>query len=208
MEEEREAVRLIIDSLKEAGEQWFRNAIDADIFERRITGKFNVFEGGEHHSLPKQAKGNLPTNQILIMPPSGKHKEEILGLWMCWNFEDDPFEFRLFIGQWAIVKGSKTFLAFRYEAPELGDKHNFYHCQPCRNFGDKVEVPNAALVSEHFPTIPIAASNIVELTVCALLACMGHKNLFEFRKKMLMSSHNDTQQLRKAFLRFRSSSAP
>lgn len=203
MYEEREAVRLILDSLQAAGLSWYRHAktTEVDMFERRISGNFSIFDGGEHHTLPKKPAGNLPTKKILVMPPSGSEEDEILGLWLRWDFETTPFAFRLFVGQWAKVDDAKTFIAFRFEAPEKGDKHDFYHCQPCRNFGDKERVPHAALVSEHFPTIPVNASNIVELTVCALMACMGHSHLKAFGRKHLRNSAADNGPLKAALAR-------
>lgn len=203
MYEEREAVRLILDSLKTAGLNWYRHAktTEVDMFERRISGNFAIFDGGEHHNLPRKPVGSLPTRKILVMTPSGSEEEEILGLWLRWDFDKKPFAFRLFIGQWAKVEGTKTFLAFRYDAPEKGDKHDFYHCQPCRNFGEKEHVPNAAVVSQHFPTIPINASNIVELTVCALMACMGHSHLKDFSRKLMRNPAADNARLKAAFAR-------
>lgn len=76
----------------------------------------------------------------------------------------------------------------RIDVPEQGEEHNYYHCQPWRNFGDKDLVPNAALVSQRFPTIPLNASNIVELTVCTLMASMGHKKMKGFVRKLLGDS--------------------
>ena len=203
MDKEREAVRLLLESLKADGLNWYRRAKIAEVrmFERRVSGNFSIFESGEHHTLPNKPVGSLPSRKILIMRPSGSEQEEILGLWLRWNFDVAPFAFRLFIGQWAKVNGTKTFIAFRFEAPEQGDKHDYFHCQPCRNFGDKELVPNAALVSEHFPTIPINASNIVELTVCALMACMGHKDVKAFIRHLLRNSAADNAPLKSAFSR-------
>lgn len=203
MYEEREAVRLILESLKAAGLDWYRRSktAEVDMFERRISGNFSIFEGVEHTTLPRKPAGSLPAKKILVMPPSGSEQEEILGLWLRWNFDANPFAFRLFIGQWAKVDGAKTFIAFRFEAPEHGDKHDYFHCQPCRNFGDKELVPHAALVSEHFPTIPINATNIVELTVCALMACMGHNDVKAFVRNLLRNSAADNGPLKAAFSR-------
>lgn len=203
MYEEREAVRLILESLKTQGLGWFRHAKSeqADVFAHRTSGNFSIFEGGEHHTLPKKPIGSLPAKKILVMQPSGSEQEEILGLWMRWDFDKNPFAFRLFLGQWAKVDGTKTFIAFRFEAPEEGEKHNFFHCQPCRNFGDKELVPHAALVSEHFPTIPINATNIVELTMCALKACMGQSGVKKFVQKLLSDPAADNAPLKAAFKR-------
>lgn len=190
MTEQHDAVVLMLDRLKAEGLEWYRGAKaeDVDLFERRISGNFSIFEGGEIHTIGRKPKGSFPAKKILVMPPSGREEEAILGLWLRWDFESVPFEFRLFLGQWSEIEGKKTFIAFRFESPELGEEHNYYHCQPCRNFGDKVTVPNAALVSQRFPTIPVNASNIVELTVCALMASMGHKRMKGFVRKLLRES--------------------
>lgn len=203
MYEEREAVRLMLERLKDAGLKWYRHAktTEVDMFERRISGNFSILDSGEHHTLPRKPAGSLPSKKILLMPPSGSEEEEILGLWLRWNFEAEPFAFRLFVGQWAKVEGTKTFIAFRFEAPETGDKHDYFHCQPCRNFGDKENVPNAALISEHFPTIPVKADNIVELTLCALMSCMGHSDAKAFVRKLLRDSAADNVPLRTAYSR-------
>lgn len=190
MTEQHDAVVLILDRLKTEGLEWYRGAKseDVDFFQRRISGSFSIFESGEIHTIGRKPKGSFPAKKILVMPPSGREEEAILGLWLRWNFEADPFEFRVFLGQWSEVDGNKTFLAFRFEAPEQGEEHNYYHCQPCRNFGDKDLVPNAALVSQRFPTIPLNASNIVELTLCTLMASMGHKKMKSFVRKLLRDS--------------------
>lgn len=190
MTEHREAVVLILDRLKAEGLEWYRSAKAEDValFERRISGSFSIFDGGEIHTVGRKPKGSFPSKKILVMPPSGREEEAILGLWLRWDFEAEPFEFRLFLGQWSEIDGQKTFIAFRFEAPEQGEEHNYYHCQPCRDFGDREMVPNAALVSHRFPTIPLNASNIVELTVCALMSSMGQKKMKGFVRKLLRES--------------------
>jgi hypothetical protein len=205
MAEEHDAVILILDRLKNEGLEWYRHAelADVDMFERRISGNFLIFEGGELHTIGRKPAGSLPSKKILVMRPSRREDEAILGLWLKWNFTTNPFEFRLFVGQWSEIGGKKTFNAFRFDAPEVGDQHNYYHCQPCSDFGDKDPVPHAALVSHSFPTIPINASNIVELTICALMACMGYKDMKAFVKKLLRdSSAAGNEFLKQAYLRF------
>lgn len=203
MADEHDAVILLLERLKSEGLEWFRHAktADVDMFERRISGNFSVFETGEIHTIGRKPASSFPANKILVMRPSAREKEAILGLWLRWNFDADPFEFRLFVGQWSEIDTQRTFIAFRFEAPETGDEHNYYHCQPCRNFGDKAVVPNAALVSQRFPTIPINASNIVELTVCALMACMGNKDTKAFVRKLLRDSAADNVPLKAAYAR-------
>lgn len=187
MTEQYEAVVLILQRLQTQGLEWYRRAKTEDVgmFERRISGSFSIFETGEIHTIGRKPRGTLPAKKILVMAPSGREDEAILGLWLRWDFLADPLEFRVFLGQWSEIDGQKTFLGFRFEAPEKGEEHDYYHCQPCRDFGDRDVVPNAALVSHRFPTIPLNASNIVELTVCALMASMGHKKMKNFMRQLL-----------------------
>ncbi|WBY08132.1 hypothetical protein PIB19_00825 [Sphingomonas sp. 7/4-4] len=203
MSDEHDAVILLLERLKTEGLNWYRNAktSDVDMFERRISGNFSIFEGGEIHTIGRKPTGSFPSKKILIMPPSGREDEAILGLWLKWDFAANPFEFRLFLGQWSEIGGIKTFIAFRFEAPETGEQHCYYHCQPCRDFGDRDPVPHAALVSHRFPTIPLNATNIVELTVCALMASMGNKAMKSFVQKLLRDSAADNAPLKAAYSR-------
>jgi hypothetical protein len=130
----------------------------------------------------------------------GNSKCKFLLSWHKWDFAANPFEFRLFLGQWSQIRSTKTFIAFRFEAPEMREQHNYHHCQPCRDFGDRNPVPHAVLISQRFPTIPVNATNIVELTICALMACMGHKGMKAFVRKLLRdSSAADNAPLKTAY---------
>ena len=204
MTDHYDAVTLILERLKTEGLSWYRSAArsDVDVFERRVSGNFSVFDSGELHQIGRKPAGSLPSKKILIMPPLGKEKESVLGMWLRWDFDADPYEFRLFLGHWSEIEGEKSFIAFRFEAPEKGEEHDFYHCQPCRNFGDKDKVPHAVPVSEHFPTVPINASNIVELTACAIMAVFGRKETRRFFQKMMRESGFSTNNaLRTAYAR-------
>ena len=187
MEEQYEAVRLILDRLYKEGLEWYRaaDAEEADLFANRITGTFSKFEGAEIHVIGRKPKGSFPGRSILLMQPAPKEKDALLALWLRWDFEATPMEYRVFVGQWSVIEGERSFIAFRFEAPEQGDEHDYFHCQPCRNFGDKLIVPGAALVSDRFPTIPLNASNIVEVTMCAIMAALGRRKMRKFVQGLL-----------------------
>ncbi len=187
MSEHYEAVRLILDRLKSHGLEWYRNSVldEDEYFKRPAAGGFGMFDGREIHEIGSKLNGSFPKKKFLIMQPGAKEKDAVLGLWLRWDFRDGSCEFRVFLGQWSVVDQKETFGAFRFETPETGDEHDYYHCQPCRNFGDKEPVKDAALLSERFPTIPLNASNIVELTMCALLAALGRKRTKAFVRRLL-----------------------
>lgn len=200
MTEHFEAVRLILDRLNSKGLDWFRNSIlDENEFLRRPASEgFSVFEGNEIHEIGAKPRGSFPGKKFLIMEPGAKETDAVLGLWLRWDFRDGKHEFRLFLGQWSVVDQKETFGAFRFETPESGNEHNYYHCQPCRNFGDKEKLKDSVLFSERFPTIPLNASNIVEQTLCALLAAFGRQKTRAFVRALLSQGSGSENSVLKA----------
>jgi len=166
---------------------WYRKADqkDVDFFSKRVSSKFSPLDQKEIHTIGHKPHGNFSPKKLLVMQPHSKEVEPALGIWLKWDFRSEPIEFRLFLGQWSIIDKKNTFIAFRFEAPEAGDEHDFFHCQPCRNFGDREDLPEAAPISKRFPTIPLNASNIVELTLCALMSTMGRKKTRKFMQNLM-----------------------
>lgn len=204
MTEQFEAVQLILNRLNSEGLEWFRNAVpDEEAFLRQPASEgFGVFDGRQIHEIGRKPNGSFPGKKFLIMQPGAKETEAVLGLWLRWDFREDTHEFRLFLGQWAVVEKVDTFGAFRFETPEAGDVHNYYHCQPCRNFGDKENLKNSVLFSERFPTIPLNASNIVELTLCALMAALGRQKTKTFVRSLLrQGTGSENSALKSAYSR-------
>ncbi len=202
--EQQAAVRLILVHLVNEGREWYRSASarDVDFLEKRVSANFAMFDGNEIHTIGPKPAGAFPKKKMLLTKPSGKEKEAVAGFWLRWNFNCDPIEFRLFLGLWYKTRGERNFNGYRFETPEIGDEHDYYHCQPCRNFGDRELLPEAALVSEKFPTIPLNASNIVELTVCALMATLGRNKMNLFLKELFRVSEGSSNDfLWKAYLR-------
>lgn len=73
-------------------------------------------------------------------------------------------------------------IGWRLEAPE-GDAttHNFFHAQPLRKYGLDESVHGLhGYHSERFPTIPLPASNLVELCLTAVLVACGKEALRTF----------------------------
>jgi len=64
MTDEQKAVFLLLDRIKNEGLQWYRHAAleDVAVFERRISGKFSIFDGGELHEI-----GLKPSDIISIL---------------------------------------------------------------------------------------------------------------------------------------------
>ena len=194
---------MLLDRLSNQGRAWYRKAEleDVDPFRSRDIPKFKLFEGNEIHQIGLKPTGTFPKRRILLTPKQSKEKAAVVGYWLRWDFTKSPHEFRLFLGHWYKVNGKPNFNGFRFEAPETGNVHDFYHCQPCRNFGDERRLDEAAFLSERFPAIPLNASNIVELTVCGLMATLGREETKKFLRKLMRTDGWANKSLLTAYRR-------
>ncbi len=175
LEDQREAVMLLLKTLADVGLEWFRTADfeHGNLIAARAGSQFKPFDPARFRYLGSQPIADFPANQLLVVEPTSGERDSFVGLWVRWDFTIDPIVFRLFVGHWCEIENDKTFVAFRFEAPEDGPTHNFYHCQPCRNIGDRATLQDAARLSEKFPTVPVNAGNVVELTVASIIAVLG-----------------------------------
>ena len=74
------------------------------------------------------------------------------------------------------------FIGFRFEPPEKqGNRHSYYHSQPCRSMGSR-DTPDrfAPDVDDKEPTLPLAATNAVDLILCVYLALYGASRFKQF----------------------------
>lgn len=86
------------------------------------------------------------------------------------------------------------FIGYRYETPEYGDNHNYYHAQPCQSMGDRDEKVTQALpVPERNPTWSLAAKSSLELLLCLVVSIYGMKGLLDMKNhfsKILNENNN------------------
>lgn len=203
MKLQQEAVRSLLLRLSEEGREWYRTArfADNDLFKFGASANFTVFDGSAIHEIGRNPAGAFPKGKFLLTKAHPKENAAVVGFWLRWDFLQEPYEFRLFLGLWYRAEGKRIFNGYRFDTPETGEEHDYYHCQPCRNFADKGLLPEAATVSDKFPTIPVNASNIVELTVCGLMAALGRKETKRFLMALMNSGDAGNEFLRSAYLR-------
>lgn len=190
MQRQKEAVFQILNQISQQGMDWYRGAKleQSDLLRSRSSEKYELIDTSELWNIGSQPSGSFSSKKFLVLEPHTHDKEPFLGIWLRWDFTGERPEFSLFLGFWSIVNDEKSFVAFRFEAPEIGSEHDYYHCQPCRNFGDKEDLPEAVAISDRFPTIPLNAGNIVELTVCALMSTLGREKAKAFMLSLLKDS--------------------
>ena len=100
-------------------------------------------------------------------------------IWCKWHFHGVRMDCWFFLGIWL---GDGQFIAFRFEPPERGDNHNYYHSQPCRNMGWEGTPDYGAMrVPERNPTWPLPAESSLDLLLCIVVSSIqgmiGLRNL-------------------------------
>ena len=178
--------------LQRAGEEWrnYSRPGVARTAERVATGSYTPITaaGLERHFLYSGASGQFDSNEVIYIRPPEREKTAITALWCRWDFSDTTARCGFYLGTWwstpklptnTVVSGGRTvFLGFRYETPEEGDNHNYFHAQPCRSMGDRdLPVVQALPITERNPTWPLAASTALELLLCLVASTYGRRGL-------------------------------
>lgn len=147
------------------------------------------------------AAGQLHSGAVIRLEPPNHSPQSITILWCKWDFGVEPPVCAFNYGEYRYVspiEGSKApddknivvFLGYRYETPHPGDNHNFYHCQPCLNMGNReAPVREAIDRSEANPTWPMPAKCALELLLCLVVSLYGFEGFRQF-ETLLMASHD------------------
>jgi hypothetical protein len=136
---------------------------------------------------------------VLIPPPNDKDAVAILH---ChWEQADGHLDCRIYYGLWQNIqtpevvrtnrhKTIPVFTAYRFEIPEFGNHHNYYHSQYCISLGPlgTKPVPEALPLSVTYPAWPIAAENELQLALSFIVAIYGFKVFDEFENETLQST--------------------
>ena len=181
------------------GRDWVRRegTRQGAVAERTLRGRFSEIElaeveAGFRHAGPS---GAFPDDKVIRIPPPKKENATAAALWCRWDYtdSDDP-KVGYYVGFWrpmTTVEDGRIvrFLGYRYETPENGNNHDYYHVQPCRSMGSKDKEADVALpLSNRNPTWPLTADDPVELLVCAFVSLYGMDGLREFRTWMEQQS--------------------
>ena len=113
-----------------------------------------------------------PGEGILVKPPA---REGVAAALRCrWDFESQRTTCWFHLGIWLL---DGHFIGFRFEPPEIGDNHNYYHSQPCRTMGDGQSICRALEVPQRNPTWPLPATSSLDLLLCLVLSIHGMSGL-------------------------------
>lgn len=134
------------------------------------TGASNVTGAVHSYVIVKGDSGCLNENGIALLRPVLKS-----------NFSDEPtLNFHVWFHSMPSGNANDHLMVgWRLECPEGGTStHDFFHAQPLRRYGPEEKgygLPDR--FSESFPTIPLPASNVVELCLTAVLVACGKEAL-------------------------------
>lgn len=195
--EEQKALWLVLQKLRDEGADWTRHqrppkaALPAKVAEAKFTP---ISESELEQQLLYNGKvGEFDENKVLYVIPPDRDRSAVAGLWCRWNFDRELPKCGFYYGVWSakprfpLVEPPDedlftAFVGYRFETPEEGDNHNFYHSQPCRGMGKKEDALEHALpISHHVPTWPLAAKSSLELLLCLVTSTYGMAGMLKLK---------------------------
>lgn len=199
--EEQEAIWLVLQKLHSHGDDWTRHdrptaaAVPAAV----AVAKFTPISDSELSTklLWEGKAGEFDENKVIYVVPPDRDRSAVAGIWCRWNFDRDLPKCGFYYGVWSSqprfpaveppdADRFTAFVGYRFETPEQGDNHNYYHSQPCRGMGEKAAALEQALpVSHHVPTWPLAANSSLELLLCLVTSLYGMNGMVKLKTDLL-----------------------
>jgi hypothetical protein len=206
--DEQKAIWFVLEALRVRGTEWLRRRDDKAAQAVRVAqGKYDALTQNELSTLLLHGgpAGKFDYTKVIFLSPPAKEDTAVAALWCRWDYEKDMPQCGFYFGLWSAQPAFPTppedkrterhigFIGYRFETPEEGDNHNYYHAQPCRSMGRKDDEIEVALpVSNRMPTWPVAANGALELLLCLVTAIYGMKGL-----RMLQTDLNEDPAARK-----------
>jgi hypothetical protein len=197
---EQKALHQVLERLRKSGEDWLRHrAKSAEKPHKVALGRYSALSESDliNALMHGGLKGEFDTTKVIFFEPPPKEVGSVAALWCRWDYGHELPRCGFYFGLWssetafpAPKDGNQAekhvaFIGYRFETPEDGTNHNFYHAQPCRSMGRKDDEVEVALpVSSRMPTWPIAAANALELLLCLVAALYGLDGVRDVRIKL------------------------
>jgi hypothetical protein len=195
--DEQKAICRVLNALHAQGANWVRRAPKNNVKALRTAqGKFSTIAVAELETLLMHAtaRGSFDATKVVFIEPPPKEGDAVAALWCRWDYEQTPPRCGFYLGVWSLQPpfpkppgGASAgqhvaFVGYRFETPEAGTNHNYYHAQPCRSMGYKGdEIESALPISYRMPTWPIAATCALELLLCFVASMYGFDGLRKLR---------------------------
>ena len=185
--DERRAIWRVLEELLNGGEKWLQeSSAKGDPALASPLRRINRWQLQTH--LHEDGGEFGPDEIIQVKPPFREGRRAAL---RCkWNFKGRVARCWFYLGIW-LERG--RFVGFRFEPPEPGDSHNYYHSQPCRTMGDDRPVAGALELPERNPTWPLPATSSLELLLCLVLSIHGMAGLRKMEEEFVGRNPNRYQ---------------
>ena len=198
MEDERKAIWYVLEALRDGGKRWLRDSPARN--EPALASPLMAISQRQLETyLLHGESGKFDADQVIqIEPPFREGRRAAL---QCkWHFGGQHARCWFYLGIWvkkpskgkSSRRRSERFVGFRFEPPEPGENHNYFHSQPCRTMADRKRITGALKMPERNPTWPLPATSSLELLLCLVLSVHGMKGL----KKMAQTFDRDPNRYR------------
>ncbi len=188
---EKNAIFSVLEFMLIRGERWRLHGRQvAKTVLAAVQSQFTPLKRTDLSYLSHRNIGMFPPECMLYVVPPRREHSAVTAVWCQWDFNADVPKCGFYFGIWSEqdalpnpVDGKFTaFLGFRYETPEEGHNHDYYHAQPCQSMGNREVVAHAVPVSTRYPTFPLAATSSLELLLCFFVSIYGMDGLTALRR--------------------------
>src|SRR5688572_23141313 len=145
-QQRREALAIVFEWLISYGEGWYRDETvrPLDHVQKVVDSHYSTMTRREVEELRDGAHKNeldFSPQVILIRPPLGENRALAVLQCSC-SQVGGTTRCALYYGLWFMMtewegmkavdgKSAPVFMGYRFESPEHGNNHNYYHAQPC-----------------------------------------------------------------------------
>ncbi len=169
-------------TLYKAGDLWFKSLAPKD-WRRRDLGhilwecRLERFANADtvRSTLNLQARGlGKRSEQCVILEPWEKAENVLLLLQPIFGRRPDGRAKMTFcVGVVSYLDNTRGFFGYRYEGPEGGQSHNFYHVQPIGGFSGTRLQYAIKWYPERWPTLAMNVKNDCQLLLALMLSVQG-----------------------------------
>ena len=200
--DEQKAILSVLRLLLTKGQEWMRHHMPpaATATARVAEGRFTALREWEldNHLLHGGKTGRFNDRKVIYIKPPATETSSVAAIWCHWDFDVQIPKCGFYFGIWSARPAfpppdptadtkHTAFVGFRYETPEDGDNHNFYHAQPCRSMAaGQRPIAESLPIPSRYPTFPLAAKTSVDLLLCLVTSIYGMIGL----KELIVSSDN------------------
>jgi hypothetical protein len=173
-------IELLVTLYKE-GDAWLKGLRTTDWRKQDIERLFSEcrlirFSSADdvRTTLNLRARGLVGRSEkALVLRPWEKGGDILVVLQPIFGRRPDGLAGKMSFCVGVMTDNSKGFFGYRYEGPEGGPSHNFYHIQPIGGFGGARMQCAVEWYPDKWPSFPVYVKNNCELLLAVMLSMQG-----------------------------------